>query len=141
MTYCDIYKEFKKVTNISDEMINDYRPCMEMYGVPFIANAIVVWLKNGDKIIYAKTGDIQIEENIQMKGFKEISLKEAVNLLIDEKEQNKVFIRRIAKPNEIMKAVDFTWDFERNDNTSSLFNVTFYKEVNYESNKEAEDEN
>jgi hypothetical protein len=58
MTYGDIYRDFKSVTNISSELIDDYRPCMEMYGVPFIADAIVVWLKNGDKIIYVKKGDI-----------------------------------------------------------------------------------
>ena len=54
MTYGDLYKEFKKVANIPDEMINDYRPCGEMYGVPFIANAIVIWLNNGDSIIYIR---------------------------------------------------------------------------------------
>jgi len=27
MTYGDLYKEFKVTTNISDELIADYRPC------------------------------------------------------------------------------------------------------------------
>lgn len=53
MTYEDIYDEFcKKFPNIK---IEDYRPAVEMYipqlqkGIP---NAIVVWLKDGSKVIY-----------------------------------------------------------------------------------------
>ena len=57
MTYGDIYKEFKNVTNTPEVMIDDYRPCVEMYDVPNIPNAIVIWLKNGAKIIYISKGE------------------------------------------------------------------------------------
>lgn len=43
---------FNADTDIDSSLINDTRPCTEMYGVPFIPNAIVVWLNNGSKIIY-----------------------------------------------------------------------------------------
>jgi len=52
MTYGEIQKEFITFTELSSNKIDDYRPCSEMYDVPFIENAIVVWLKNGSKIIY-----------------------------------------------------------------------------------------
>lgn len=52
MTYSDIFEEFIRETHIDRHLINDYRPCCEMFDVPNIANAIVVWLKNGSKIIY-----------------------------------------------------------------------------------------
>ena len=55
MTYGDIFEEFKTVTQISGDVIDDYRPCYQDYDVPCIPNAIVIWLKNHDKIIYIKS--------------------------------------------------------------------------------------
>lgn len=52
MTYREIFNKFLEDTNIAENLINDYRPCTEMYRVPNISNAIVVWLNNGNKIIY-----------------------------------------------------------------------------------------
>lgn len=51
MTYGEIYTEFCETTNLKD-VVEDYRPCVEMYGAPNISNAIIVWLKGGSKIIY-----------------------------------------------------------------------------------------
>lgn len=52
MTFREIYEKFKKETGIEDSMINDYRPCIPLYDVPPIPNAIVIWLESGGKIIY-----------------------------------------------------------------------------------------
>lgn len=53
MTYGDIYNEFcKRFPNVE---IDDYRPAVELHipqvrrGIP---NAIIVWLKDGSKVIY-----------------------------------------------------------------------------------------
>ena len=53
MTYGDIYDEFsKKFPNIE---IEDYRPAIPMHipqllkGIPY---AIIVWLRDGSKVIY-----------------------------------------------------------------------------------------
>ena len=51
-TYEDIFNNFVNETHIDKQLIDDYRPCCEMFGVPNIANAIVVWLRNGAKVIY-----------------------------------------------------------------------------------------
>ncbi len=53
MTYSDIYEEFcKKFPNAK---VRDYRPAAKMY-IPqlsrYIPNAIIVWLKDGSKVIY-----------------------------------------------------------------------------------------
>lgn len=52
MTYGEIYKEFLSETKIDAKLIDDYRNCCETYGFPYIPYAIIVWLKNGSKIIY-----------------------------------------------------------------------------------------
>ena len=52
MTYGEIYEKFRRETGIADEMIVDYRPCAEPYCKTYIPNAITVWLKNGDQLIY-----------------------------------------------------------------------------------------
>lgn len=54
MTYGELFKDFLQKTNITDNdtIIEDYRPCDQMYGVPSIPNAIVIWFKDGTKIIY-----------------------------------------------------------------------------------------
>lgn len=52
MTYEEVYKLFYEKTNISPSLVSDYRPCCEMFGVSNIANAIVVWLESGEKIIF-----------------------------------------------------------------------------------------
>jgi hypothetical protein len=51
MTYGELEKEFEnKIKNPDD--IDDFRPCEEMYGVPTILGAIVIWFKDGSKMIY-----------------------------------------------------------------------------------------
>ncbi len=52
MTYKEIYNSFFEKTNIDHSLIVDYRPCREMYDVPNISNAIVIWLHSGEKIIF-----------------------------------------------------------------------------------------
>ena len=54
MTYEDIYKLFKSETGIDGSLIDDYRPATPLYTdlKVSIPNAIVVWIKNGGKIIY-----------------------------------------------------------------------------------------
>ena len=51
-TFGDIYKEFMDTVKLENTHVVDYRPCVEMYGFPFIRNAIVCWLDNGNVIIY-----------------------------------------------------------------------------------------
>lgn len=53
MTYGDIYNEFcKKFPNVE---VVDYRPVSKMF-IPQLSkdipNAIIVWLKDGSKVIY-----------------------------------------------------------------------------------------
>ena len=55
MTYGEIYEEFRSKCECD---VMDYRPCCELYDAPNITCAIVVWLKNGSKIIFIH------EENI-----------------------------------------------------------------------------
>ena len=50
LTYDMILREFK-VKNPEIKII-DYRPCCELFGFPYIKNTIVIWLKNGTKIVY-----------------------------------------------------------------------------------------
>lgn len=52
MTYGEIYNQFFKKTNIDCSLIEDYRPCCELFDVPSIKNAIVIWLRGGEKIIF-----------------------------------------------------------------------------------------
>jgi hypothetical protein len=52
MTYGEIYEKFRRETGIADEMIVDYRQCTEPYYKTCIPNTIIVWLKNGDRLIY-----------------------------------------------------------------------------------------
>lgn len=37
---------------LKDEIIEDYRPCAELYGVPNMEGAILVFLQGGSKMIY-----------------------------------------------------------------------------------------
>ena len=51
MTYGEIMEQFcKKVKRSSN--ITDWRPCEEMFGVPSIPGAIVVWFRDKSKMIY-----------------------------------------------------------------------------------------
>lgn len=59
-TYGDIYNEFcEKFPNAE---VEDYRPAVEMH-VPQLRNgipcAIIVWLKDGSKIIYISKEDLK----------------------------------------------------------------------------------
>ena len=53
MTYGDIYEEF--CNKFPNAEVEDYRPAVQMHveqlnvGIP---NAIIVWLKDGSKVIY-----------------------------------------------------------------------------------------
>lgn len=53
MTWGDLYNEFCK--KFPDADVEDYRPAVEVY-IPQLAkgipNAIIVWLKDGSKVIY-----------------------------------------------------------------------------------------
>ena len=50
LTYGMIFREFNN-KNPEIEIV-DYRPCCELFGFPCIRNAIVMWTKNGTKIVY-----------------------------------------------------------------------------------------
>lgn len=50
MTYGDIFDRFVKQN--PDLKVKDYRPCCELYDVPNMHSAIVVWLEDDSKIIY-----------------------------------------------------------------------------------------
>lgn len=52
MTYKEIYNRFFETTSIDRSLIEDYRPCCELFDVPNIPNAIVLWLRSGEKIIF-----------------------------------------------------------------------------------------
>ena len=52
MKYKEIFEEFISKTAINRDLIEDYRPCCEVYGVPKIPNAVVIMLKNGAELIY-----------------------------------------------------------------------------------------
>lgn len=52
MTYGEIYDQFISTTNINASLLSDYRPCCSLFDVPDIPNAIIIWLKTGEKIIY-----------------------------------------------------------------------------------------
>ena len=52
MTYGELYEKFRKETGIADGVVTDYRPCAEPYYHTYIPNAIIVWLNNGDHLIY-----------------------------------------------------------------------------------------
>lgn len=47
-----IFDEFLEVTKTDPEMIHDYRPCQPPYYDILIPMAIIVWLKNGSRLIY-----------------------------------------------------------------------------------------
>lgn len=65
MTYGEIYKEFSNKVKIDDK-IDDWRPCNELYGVPFIPYAIVIGLEGGNKIIYIS--DKARQEDLKYNG-------------------------------------------------------------------------
>lgn len=51
LTYREIFEHFLEKCETKSP-IEDYRPCIPMYGVPDIPYAIVIWLADGTKIIY-----------------------------------------------------------------------------------------
>lgn len=55
----DAYKRFLKVTGIDESLVKFYKiaakPYLQDVGLPrtyYISNAIIVWLVNGEKLIY-----------------------------------------------------------------------------------------
>ena len=59
MTYNEIYKSAIKNLSIDVQNIEDYRPASPLF-IPElkeqIPNAIIIWLKSGEKIIYIEKG-------------------------------------------------------------------------------------
>lgn len=52
-TWGAIFKEFKESTGIFEDLIADYRPAQRPYfEVDLPMTAIIVWLKDGERIIY-----------------------------------------------------------------------------------------
>lgn len=51
-TWRHIYNQFMIKTGIHPHKVKDYRPCVDMFDVPNIPESIVVWLKDGGRIIY-----------------------------------------------------------------------------------------
>ena len=56
-TYTDSYEEFLKTIGDHEELITDYRPCATPYFDITIPMGIIVWLKDGSKIIYISKGE------------------------------------------------------------------------------------
>ena len=55
MTYGEIYNQALEELCLSPGKVEDYRPAVEMHIKQLkepIPNGIIIWLKNGDKIIY-----------------------------------------------------------------------------------------
>lgn len=52
MTYEEIFNEFLEKTKIHRELVCDYRPCCNLFSMPNLPNAIVIWLKDETKLIY-----------------------------------------------------------------------------------------
>lgn len=50
-------EEDSRLQKLSECEIDDYRPTDPIFNVPFILNAIIVWLRNGNKIIYIYKGN------------------------------------------------------------------------------------
>ena len=51
LTYGEIFDNF--LENCEPKIhVEDYKPCIPIYGVPYIPHAIVIWLADGTKIIY-----------------------------------------------------------------------------------------
>lgn len=57
LTYEDLYREFLACTKVDPEEVNDWRPCTELYGVPYIQCAIIIWLKDKSSLIYMHRRD------------------------------------------------------------------------------------
>lgn len=55
-TYSDLYNEFLVNTKTDPSIIDNYRPCYPPYYERAIPNAILVWLKDGTKMIYVNNG-------------------------------------------------------------------------------------
>lgn len=51
-TWCDIFKEFGKESGMPYDSIEDWRPCQPPFHDLQIDNTIIIWLKNGGKILY-----------------------------------------------------------------------------------------
>lgn len=58
MTYQEIYSKFLSSSRIDRALVADYRPCNSLFAPVGIANAIVIWLKDGSKIIYIGEPDV-----------------------------------------------------------------------------------
>lgn len=52
LTFGDIFNNFLTNTQTNRELIDDYRPCGQPYFDYYIPNAIIVWLKSRDRLIY-----------------------------------------------------------------------------------------
>ena len=61
LTYGMILSEFKS-KNPEIEIV-DYRPCCDLFGFPNINNAIVMWMKNGTKIVYKSEAEDENDRN------------------------------------------------------------------------------
>lgn len=62
MTYGDIFKEFLEETNIMPSHINDWRPAIQPYFETSLAHAIIVWLKNGNEIVFISAKSKRMEK-------------------------------------------------------------------------------
>ena len=52
VTYGDIYSQFLESTKIDKSIVEDWRPCFPPYYDIVVNMAIVVWLKDGNKLVY-----------------------------------------------------------------------------------------
>lgn len=52
MKFKDIYDEFLQTFNLADDLVDDYRPFDPSFVGWTEPKAIVVWMKNGSKVVY-----------------------------------------------------------------------------------------
>lgn len=52
MTYAELYNQFLSSTKIDKALISDFRPCYPPYFPHRIDKAILVYLQDGNRIIY-----------------------------------------------------------------------------------------
>ena len=67
MKYSEVYKQAQEI--IPADMVDDYRPADYSKGFQLIdsshINSIIIWLKNGDEIIYTARENRQTEKAVK----------------------------------------------------------------------------
>ena len=60
MTYEELYNKAIKTLNLDKDIVDDYRPASPLFIEQLIyqiPNAIIIWLKTGDQIVFIDRGE------------------------------------------------------------------------------------